>query len=112
MKLFVENGQIYGIYTLTKHQYTCHRLFNNIQGKTMILWETATAIFTRYGSIQFFFFPRLKTTTKGHFVTTDHRKQSELTAIPLSVSQKCFLDWKKRWHDYDLSDGDHFEGDK
>ncbi|KYN22666.1 hypothetical protein ALC57_04927 [Trachymyrmex cornetzi] len=35
----------------------------------------------------------------------------ELKAIPKSAFQKCFDDWKKRWHKCIVSEGDYFEGD-
>ena len=34
----------------------------------------------------------------------------ELKTIPKSY-QKCFEDWKKRWHKFIISGGDYFEGD-
>jgi len=36
----------------------------------------------------------------------------ELKAIPKNAYQKCFGDWKKRWHKCIMSEGDYFEGDK
>jgi len=36
----------------------------------------------------------------------------ELKAIPKSAYQKCFEEWKKRWHKCITSEGDYFEGDK
>ena len=38
-------------------------------------------------------------------------KQKQL-AIPKSVFQKCFEDWKKGWHKCIMSEGGYFEGDK
>ena len=35
----------------------------------------------------------------------------ELKTIPKSADQKCFKDWKKRWHKCIISEGDYFEGD-
>jgi len=35
----------------------------------------------------------------------------KLKAIPKTVYEKCFKDWKKRWHKCIISDGDYFEGD-
>ena len=50
----------------------------------------------------FFLFPRLKTPTKGkRFARVEERKEKsikELLAVPQSAFQKCFKDWKKRWH--------------
>ena len=36
----------------------------------------------------------------------------EFKDIPKSAFQKCFEDWKKRWHKCIISEGDYFEGDK
>ena len=35
----------------------------------------------------------------------------ELKAIPKSAYEKCFEDWKKRWHKCIVSEGDYFQGD-
>ena len=35
----------------------------------------------------------------------------ELKTIPKSAYQKCFEDWKKRWHKCIIFEGDYFEGD-
>ena len=35
----------------------------------------------------------------------------ELKDIPKSAYQKCFEDWKKRWHKCIVSEGGYFEGD-
>ena len=40
------------------------------------------------------------------------KSEQELLAIPKSTFQKCFEDWKKRWHKYIMSEGGYFEGDK
>ncbi|EFN61457.1 hypothetical protein EAG_06045, partial [Camponotus floridanus] len=32
----------------------------------------------------------------------------ELETIPKSADQKCFEDWKKRWHKCIISEGDYF----
>ena len=40
------------------------------------------------------------------------KSKQELLAIPKSVFQKCFEDWKKRWHKCIISEGGYFEGDK
>ena len=34
----------------------------------------------------------------------------DLKTIPKSAYQKCFEDWKKRWHKYIIFEGDYFEG--
>jgi hypothetical protein len=35
----------------------------------------------------------------------------EFKAMPESSYQKCFEDWKKRWHKCTISEGDYFEED-
>ena len=63
----------------------------------------------------FFLFPKLKKPMKGHrFSTIEEIKTAslkELKAIPQNDYQKCFDDWKKRWHKCIISNGDYFEGD-
>ena len=53
-------------------------------------------------SCDFFLFPKLKKPMKGRrFATIEEIKTAsleELMAIPKSAYQKCFEDWKKRWH--------------
>ena len=51
----------------------------------------------------FFLFPKLKKPMKEPL--------KELKAIPQNDYQKCFDDWKKRWHECIISNGDYFEGD-
>jgi len=64
----------------------------------------------------FFLFPKPKSPIKGRrFATIKEIKTSslkELKAIPKSAYQKCFEDWKKRWHKCIISEGDYFEGGK
>lgn len=64
----------------------------------------------------FFLFPKLKLPLRGkHFETIEAIKensQRELKAIPKEAFEKCYNDWKKRWHMCIASDGDYFEGDK
>ncbi|KYN11406.1 hypothetical protein ALC57_16419 [Trachymyrmex cornetzi] len=63
----------------------------------------------------FFLFPKLKRPMKERrFATIEEIKAAsleELKAIPKSAFQKCFDDWKKRWHKCLVSEGDYFEGD-
>ena len=66
----------------------------------------------------FFLFPRFKRPMKGRrFATFEEIKPESLRepyqkeAIPKSAYQKCFEDWKKRWHKCIISEGDCFEGD-
>jgi len=64
----------------------------------------------------FFLFPKLKIPMKGQrFTTIEEIKTAslrELKAIPKSAYQKCFEDWKERWHECIISEGDYFEGEK
>ena len=63
----------------------------------------------------FFLFPKLKKPMKGRrFATIEEIKTAsleELKAIPKSAYQKCFEDWKKRWHKCIISEGGYFQGD-
>ena len=63
----------------------------------------------------FFLFPKMKRTLKGRrFTAIDEIKSAslkELKAIPKIEFEKCFEDWKKRWHKCIISIGDYFEGD-
>lgn len=63
----------------------------------------------------FFLFPKLKRPMKGRrFATIEEIKTAsleELKAIPKSAYEKCFDDWKNRWHKCIVSEGDYFEGD-
>jgi len=66
-------------------------------------------------SCDFSLFPKMKRTMKGQrFATIEEIKAkslNELKIISKSAFQKCFEDWKKRWHKCVISDGDYFEGD-
>lgn len=63
----------------------------------------------------FFLFPKIKRILKSHcFTSIDEIKSAslrELNVIPKIKFQKCFGDWKKRWHKCIISNGDYFEGD-
>ena len=63
----------------------------------------------------FFLLPRLNRPTKGwRFATIKGIKTEslrELKDIPISAYQKCFEDWKKRWYQCIISEGDYFKGD-
>ena len=39
------------------------------------------------------------------------KSKQDLLAIPKSDFQKCFEDWKKRWHKYIIFEGSYFVGD-
>ena len=64
----------------------------------------------------FFLMPKLKTPLKGkRFATIEEIKgksKQEVLAIPKSALQKCFEDWKKRWHKCVISEGGYFDGGK
>ena len=63
----------------------------------------------------FFLFQKIKRTLKGRrFTAIDDIKSAsleELKAIPKIEFEKCFEDWKKRWHKCIISNGDYFKGD-
>ena len=62
----------------------------------------------------FFFFPKLKTPMKGkHFDAIEEIKEKSkqmLLGLLKSAFQKCFEDWKKRWHKCFISEGGYLEG--
>ena len=58
------------------------------------------------------FFPLPKTEDSATIEEIKEKSKQELLAIPKSAFQKCFKDWKKRWHKCILSEKDYFEGDK
>ena len=64
----------------------------------------------------FWLFPKLKRPLQGHRFDTIEEIQAEskkaLKAIPEIEFNKCFDDWKKRWHKYIISGADYFEGDE
>ena len=62
----------------------------------------------------FFLFPNLKTPMKGKCfaIIQEIKEKSKLSLLTKSEFQKCFEDWKKRWHKYIISEGSYFEGDK
>jgi len=64
----------------------------------------------------FFLFPNLKSTLKGHrFQTIEEIKENSLQnlrAILQNTFQDAFQNWKKRWERCINSRGEYFEGDK
>ena len=40
------------------------------------------------------------------------KSKQRLLAVPKSAFQKCFENWKKRWHKYIISEGGYIEGGK
>jgi len=65
--------------------------------------------------VDFFLFPKLKTTLKGcHFQTIEENQENvvrELCAFTDSAFQEAFEQWKKCWEQCITSRGDYFEGD-
>jgi transposase len=66
--------------------------------------------------VEFFLFPKLKSTLKGRrFDTFDEIQKNstrDLFAIPKKAFQKAFQIWQKRWERCVASEGIYFEGDK
>jgi len=64
--------------------------------------------------VDFFLFPKLKTTLKGyHFQTIEEIQENairELRAIIESSFQEAFQQWKKHWERCITSRGDYVEG--
>ena len=59
---------------------------------------------------------KLKRPLRGHRFDSIEEIKTEslkaLKAIPEIEFNKCFDDWKKRWHKCIISEGDYFEGDE
>jgi len=64
----------------------------------------------------FWLFPKLKLPLRGHRFDSIEEIQTAskkvLMAIPEIDFNRCFEDWKKRWHKCIVSGGDYFEGDE
>ena len=64
----------------------------------------------------FFLFPKLKSSLKGHrFQTAEEIEENstrDLRAIPQNTFQDAFQNWKKHWERCIKSGGEYFEGDK
>jgi hypothetical protein len=64
----------------------------------------------------FFLFPTLKKTMKGHrFDFVEHIQANatrQLRAITKSDYQSCFRQWQERWNKCIQAQGHYFEGDK
>ena len=64
----------------------------------------------------FFLFPKIKRTLKGgRFTAIDDIKSASLKVLKAILKiefEKCFEDWKKRWHNCIISNRDYIEGDK
>jgi len=60
----------------------------------------------------FFLFPKLKSTLKGHrFQTIEEIKENSLQDLR-AILQNTFQNWKKHWERCINSRGEYFEGDK
>ena len=63
-----------------------------------------------------FLFPKLKLPLQGtRFQSIEGRKEKsrrEPKSIPENAFKKCFDEWIIRWHNFIISGGFHFEGDK
>ena len=118
---------------------SCHEIFSNVLGmkrvaakfvpkllnfeqkqqRMEVAQESLTMPQSPYSpdiaSCDFFLFPKIKRTLKGRrFTAIDDIKSAslkELKAIAKIEFEKCFEDWKKRWHKCIISNGDYFEGD-
>ena len=66
--------------------------------------------------VDFFLFPQLKSSLKGHrFQTIEEIEDNwtrDLRAIPQNNFQDAFQNWKKHWERYIKSGGEYFEGNK
>ena len=120
-KQFFRNAQNCGktnhrFCTMITHQLTNRCLYVSVwpKDKTVIMPQPLSS--PELASADLFLFPKLKTPMKGkHFATIEKIKvksKQVLLAIPKSMFQKCFADWKKRWHKCVTSEGCYFEGDK
>ena len=74
-----------------------------------------TSCRTDLAPTDFFLFPILKTTLKGHcFQDIEEVKEkvtTQLRVIKQNAFQEAFQKWKKHWNPTVASGGDHFEGD-
>jgi len=64
------------------------------------------------GTVDFFLFPKLKSTLKGGRFDTIDEIQKNLTKELFTISKEAFQSWQKRWERCVASEGNYFEGDK
>ncbi|UYV61851.1 hypothetical protein LAZ67_1006854, partial [Cordylochernes scorpioides] len=115
------NARIYGrtkigfcttITPLLTHRCLCATFLAKIQHTN----HAAATVFPISGPCDFFLFPKLKRPVKARrYATLDEIKtasKEELKNILKNNFLKCFEDWKNRWHQFIISHGDYFEGDK
>ena len=105
---------IHGFCTTIMHLLILHCLFVNFWPKQY--YNDAQPPYSAdMAPCDFFLFPKIKRTLKGRrFTAIDDIKSAslkELKAIPKIEFEKCFEDWKMRWHKCIISNGDCFEGD-
>jgi len=66
--------------------------------------------------VDFFVFPKLKSSLKGHrFQTVEEIEENstwDLRTIPQNMFQDSFQNWNKRWERCIKSGGEYYEGDK
>ena len=92
---------IHGFCTTIMHLLTLHCLFVNF-GQKQYCNIPQPPYSPDIAPCDFFLFPKIKRTLKGRrFTAIDDIKSAslkELKAIPKIDFNKCFEDWKKRWH--------------
>ena len=106
-KQFVRNAQncgktSHGICTMIRHQLTYWCLCVSFRPKTKSWSCLNRCIHRTWAPADFFLFPELKTPMKGkRFAAIEKIKEKtkqEQLAIPKSLFQKCFENWKKCWY--------------
>ena len=97
----------HGYCTTVMHQITRHCLF-------VIFLPTTKPYSPDLVPCDFFLFPKLKRSMEERrFATIEEIKTAsleDLKTIPKSANQKCFEDWKKRWHKFIITDGINLKG--
>ena len=71
---------------------------------------TKTSWRTDLAPTNFFLFPTLKTTLKGHRFQDIEEIKENVTRQLRAMKQNAFQKWKKSWKPAVASGGDHFEG--
>jgi len=62
--------------------------------------------------VDFFLFPKLKSTLKGRRFDTFNEIQRNSTKELFTIPKEAFQSWQKRWERCVASEGNYFEGDK
>lgn len=97
--------------TTTMHLHTLNCLFVSFWTRTIIM--ISQSYIARFGSLDFFLYPKIKTNLKGHFAIIEEVKSASLKEqkdIFKTQFQKCFEVQKKRWNKCVISNKDYFEG--